>query len=292
MIVLVKYFWMYFGVLLTCSIALAVMVKPFAESFAASGKKPFVYGGFSSVIASLVAYCTKWVSDNLFTVFWFLAGIFLFFGIIHLAFVHKKYFDSRNQDKTKALLGEIIFGLSIVLFTIVIFSTLKFFINPAERDFLFYPMVMSGLSFFVPMLFLQTFNAAYNIPAAVFKTWQYPLNEIELPDEDPREKIIVMGFEIAKKVTDKRKTFFRAKAPESMKLGDLYYHFINDYNEVQSETPIELAGNEDLETHEWWFRIKPKWYQFQRILDPDISVRENGIKENSVIICERIENPL
>ena len=53
--------------------------------------------------------------------------------------------------------------------------------------------------------------------------------------------------------------------------------------------PIKYADDEVI-AHEWWFRVKPKWYQFQRILDPELSVRENKVKENTIIICERIEN--
>jgi len=69
----------------------------------------------------------------------------------------------------------------------------------------------------------------------------------------------------------------------------VFYHFINDYNEVQSETPIEFHYNreEQDQTHAWYFRTKPKWYTFSRILDPFQTVDNNKIKENTVIICER-----
>jgi hypothetical protein len=97
---------------------------------------------------------------------------------------------------------------------------------------------------------------------------------------------LVIGFEIAKKTADSQKTFFRAKAPETIRLGELYYHFLNDYNEVQSESTIAFTDNTG-QACEWWFRLKKKWWQSQRILDPDLSVRENGIQENAVIICER-----
>jgi hypothetical protein len=137
-------------------------------------------------------------------------------------------------------------------------------------------------------LFLQTFEAAYAIPPAKFKTWQYPLHQrIDIPDKKPGEKQLDIGFRIAKKTTDVKKTYFRALAPEGMPLGELYYHFINDYNDTYSETTIEYVSAE-FEPEEWWFRRKPKWYQLQKILDPDISVRENGIRENTIVICERL----
>lgn len=283
-----KFFFTYIGVFLALSVTLAVIVNKFASGFAAIGKKPYWYGMVSSSVASGAAYCSTLISDHLFLVFWFLAGIYFLFGVIHVALVHKKYFYTDNQDKTKVIIGEIMFGLSIIFFSIVVFSALQYFIVE-KKSFLFYPVLMSTIAFFIPFLFLQTFEAAYAIPSALFKTWQYPVHQsIHLPEESPNEKILVIGFEIAKKTTDGKKTYFRAKAPEGMKLGDLYYHFMNDYNELQSETTIQYA-DDGYDPHQWWFRRKPKWYQAQRILDPDLSVRENKIKENTVIVCERIE---
>jgi hypothetical protein len=79
--------------------------------------------------------------------------------------------------------------------------------------------------------------------------------------------LLVIGFEIAKKRTDGRKTYFRARAPQGISLGELFYHFVNDYNELQSETPIQFMDRSD-EAQQWWYRRKPKWYQGTRVLDP------------------------
>jgi len=238
------------------------------------------------MIVSLIAWASSFALLYTFATYWIMAGIFLLFGIIHVVLVHKKYF-SPAADSSKALLGEILFGFSVIFFVIVIFSSLHYFLS-RDKEYLFYPMLFSLLSFFIPVMVLHTFNAAFEIPPASFTTWSYPLSyQIDLPDENPAEKLYVIGFEIAKKNSDVRRTYFRAKAPEGMKLGELYYHFINDYNELQSETPIEYATKKP-EAYEWWFRIKPKWYQQQRVLDPGITIRENRIRENTVIICERI----
>ena len=284
-----KFFFTYIGVFLTFSVVLAAVVKQFASGFAANGSKPYWYGVFSSLFASAAAYLSTLASTHSFPVFWFLAGVYLLFGIIHVTLVRKKYFYSNAHDRTKVLIGEVMFGLSIICFSIVVFSSLQYFISSKDKNFLFYPLLMSTISFFIPFLFLQTFEAALSIPAAEFRTFCYPLqNRIDVPDEKPGEKLLVIGFEIAKKETDARRTYFRAKAPESMLLGELYYHFINDYNEVQSETTIAYTDNEG-EAYAWYFRRKPKWYQRQHVLDPDLSVRENGIRENTVIICERVK---
>ena len=284
----IKFFWIYIGSFTACSFALVMFAKSLARNFAAGGKKPLLLGGLSALLISGAAHLTTYFSVHLFTVFWFLAGIFFIFGVIHLAFFHKKYFHSIKKDKDKVLLGELLFCLGLIFFMIVLFSVLQYFLGD-NKSFLFYPMLLSALAFFIPMTFLYAFNAAVNIPAPLFKTWQYPLdNPITLPDDNYNEKILVIAFEINKKIADESKTNFRAKAPETMKLGDLYYHFINDYNDQQSETTIQFADN-DYTPHEWWFHLKSKWYEKNLILDPDLSVRENMIRENSIIVCERVQ---
>ncbi len=286
---LLKYFWIFFGSFLAISVVLMFMVKNFAEGFGAGGKKPIVLGGLSSAGISGGGYLATMISDHLFTVFWFLAALFLLFGIIHVVFFHKKFFYSNKNNVKKVSIGEILFGLSLILFAVVVFSSLQYFLK--DKSFLFFPMLLSMLTFFVPILVLYTFEAAYKIPLPVFSTWRYPIHApIDLPDEKINEKLVVIAFEIAKKTADYIKTNFRAKGPEAMLLGDLYYHFLNDYNELHSETTIDFV-DKYLNPQEWWFRVKPRWYQRQRILDPELSFHDNHIKEDTIIICERIVRP-
>lgn len=262
------------------------MVKNYADSFASKSKKPILWGGLSSAGISGGAYLATYITDHLFTIYWVLAFIYLFFGFIHVIFFHKQYFSSNKNNRNRVIIGEILFAFSLILFTVVVFSSLQYFLK--DRDFMFFPMLISMLSFFIPIVLLYTFEAAYKIPPPVFATWFYPVHTpIELPDEKVNEKLLVIAFEITKNAADYTKTNFRAKGPEAMLLGDLYYHFLNDYNETQSETPIrftDVKGN----PYEWWFRIKPKWYQKNRVLDPGLTFRDNQVKENSIIICERI----
>jgi len=289
----IQFFLAFFGSVLVCAIALAIVVKNMSEGFAVSGKKPFVYGSLSGILASLGAYLVSCISDiSPFDLFWYLGGIFLLFGTLHISFVHRRYFGGRHADQNKVLTAEIVFGLSVVFFTVVVFSSLQYFLKK-ENNFLFYPVLLSCLLFFVPMLVFHSFQAAYEIPPTTFPVWTYPLHKpIELPDPEdmPNERIVVIGFEIAKKEGAARKTYFRAKGPETMKLGEFFYHFMNEYNENYSATPIEYLDR-GYEPHEWWFGRKSKWYQLNKIYNPELSIRENGIRENTVIICERIYHP-
>jgi hypothetical protein len=283
----IQVFLGFIGCLLACSIALAVVVKNLAEGIAVSGKKPFLYGSGSAILTSLAAYLASF-SANPFEVFWFFGGIFFLFGIIHMLFIHKRFFYANKNNSNEVLIAEVLFGLSLILFTIVVFSALQYFFK--DPNFLFYPIVVSTLLFFVPLLVFHSFQAAYDIPAARFPTWQYPLHKpVELPDIDGGDRVLIIGFEVAKNTTYSRKDYFRVRAPETWQLSTLFYHFINEYNDPDNKTTIEYIDIED-EPYQWWFYKKPKWYQMQKILNPEFSIRESGIKENTVIICERLLN--
>lgn len=281
-----KFFLVYVGAFLAGAVALLLVAKSFAPGLAVNAKKPVFLGSVSAIIASGTAYVSTLFTDHLFMTFWVFAAVFLLFGIIHLAFFHKRFFYQTAQEGGKTIVGELLFMLALVFFIIIVFLSLVFFLK--NKDFLFFPMLTSMITFFIPISVYYCFDAAYRFPESRFPLWHYPLHQpIELPDEQPNEKVLVIAFEAAKQKTDARKTNFRAKGPETMKLGDLYYHFINDYNEFQSETPIQFTDN-DYSPQEWWFRLKPKWYQLNRVLDPELTIRENRIRENSVIVCERI----
>lgn len=285
----IQSFLVFIGSLLASSIALAVVVKNLSEGFAVSGKKPFVYGSVAAILTSGAAYLASFVADNKFVVFWFLGGVFLVFGIIHILMIHNRYFYTYKTDSNKILWAEVLFGLSVIFLTIVVFSSLQYFLD-GQKDFLFYPVLLSTLLFFVPLLVFHSFQAAYDIPATKFPTWEYPLHKpIAVPDEeeDRGTRKLVIAFEIANKPTDYKRTNFRAKGPETMKLGDLFYHVINENNHRYSQAKIEYT-DKNHEPYEWWFRRKPKWYQAQKIFNPELSLRENGVRENTIIICERV----
>jgi hypothetical protein len=283
------FFITYLGTAFAGSLVLFTMVRKVSSHFAASGKRPTLYGVISALVAAGLSFFSTFISENLFWVFWILSGIYFVFGLIHHFLNHKRYFKAKPENRRRIMMAELMFCASIVLFTVVIFSALQYFVR--DQEYLFFPMMLSTLSFFLPFLFFNTYETVKSIPLPTYTPWEYPLhNPIDLPDEDSNERLLVIGFEIAKRDTDTKATYFRAKAPEGIKLGELFYHFINDYNELQSETPIEFEDEMGGATR-WLFRTKPKWYQSSRILNPNYNIRENGIKENTIIAAERYKDP-
>jgi hypothetical protein len=268
--------------------ALFAFAKSLSKSLSSLTKKYIFLLLFTSLLNSILLFAITYLTDDLFITFWIFCFIYLVFGILNIVLMHNSFSPGDGEQKTPYIFSEIFFSISITLLVSILFSLIEFFIK--DKSFLFYPILMSGLFFTIPLFFLYTFDAAISIPATDFHVWEYPvLKRIDPPDESINENLLVIGFNISKRVFEK-KTVFRAKAPENIILGELFYHFVNEYNEEKSETPIEYL-NEYKEPIIWWFRLKRKWYQFNKVLDPFLRIRDNFIKENSVIICEQLIQP-
>ncbi|WP_018628364.1 TssN family type VI secretion system protein [Niabella aurantiaca] len=281
-----KFFILYAGIFLFSSLALIPLVRQMSSSFSNMGKKPWIFSFVSGAISSAIAFVITYITRDLFTTFWLLSAVFLLLGILFLLLIHKKYFRARRDNRNRQLFAELLFGISIIFLCVAVFSSLQYFLK--DRNFMYFPVLLCMLSFFIPVLLLHTFDAATGIPLPEYPAWRYPEQTIEMPDEKEGEHLYVIWFEIVKKITGSgKRTFFRGKAPEDMLLGDLFYHFINEYNEDHSETPIEYGSQE--KAAGWMFRTRPRWYRFSKVLHADITVAQNHIKENTVIICERVQ---
>jgi hypothetical protein len=71
-----------------------------------------------------------------------------------------------------------------------------------------------------------------------------------------------------------------------MRLGKLFYYFLNDYNDRHPDTPVEITEEEN--AFGWLFYHKPGWFTRIKYLDADQTVKHNRIKENSIIVCKRV----
>jgi hypothetical protein len=157
-----------------------------------------------------------------------------------------------------------------------------------NREGLELEMATSITFFIIPWFIHQTFKTSLAIPARILKQWYYPVGqEIEEPDEDKLKNLLVISFVFQKQSNDSHYTNFRAKAPVDMEMGELFYYFINDYNERHPHDKIEFI-NDSGEPHGWVFYKKLQFYTLQpNLIDADKTIFNNSIKENDVIICSR-----
>ncbi len=150
---------------------------------------------------------------------------------------------------------------------------------------------LSSLWFLVPVLLNQTIMKLMKVPPKQFKKWKYPVS-INIPDptDGEMENPVLISFIFKKTQHSPDETIFRAKAPYQMKLGRLFYFFINDYNSKYPESPVSFV-DENNQPYEWiFFKVKSKLLKLKTALDPDNTISVCKIKENTTLICSRERN--
>lgn len=226
--------------------------------------------GFLGAIKNLVAF------------FIVLQVLFLIIGILHSFLLYKLVpWSSKNK-----FIWEFLFSFSIALLGAIIFLLVYNFILHFHA--LQYVLLAAITWFFVPFFFVQSFYRFLAIPGRIFRKWYYPLGkEINDPLDSELVSLLVVSFEFHKKMNDPEITTFRAKAPAHMVFGRLFYYFLNDYNERHQEGPIAFLDADD-RPYGWVF-FKSNWLGRKRYIDPDHIITDNRIREDSVIICQRIK---
>jgi hypothetical protein len=207
---------------------------------------------------------------------------FFLIGILHLRTMPRYLNWSGNVG---AFWAELLLTIVIALLGSILFIIIFRLFNREGMD---YTMATSTLFFAVPFLFNHTFKKAIDIPPKVIKEWFYPVHEeVEEPDESKLKNLLVISFEFQKQSGDPHYTNFRAKAPTDMEFGQLFYYFINDYNERHPNNKIQVMHPSG-EPQGWTFYKQPKWYTIiTRYIEAEKTIFNNNIRENDVIICSR-----
>ncbi len=214
--------------------------------------------------------------------FVFYQAYFLLLGSAHVYFMYRKL---KWSGDAKSFVPEMMFTLIVGLLGSLLFIVLYRFLNPNGME---HSMAGSICFFIIPFFFHHTYLMAADIPLKIRKQWFYPLHEgIAEPDESKLKDLLVISFEFEKQAGDTHLTNFRAKAPIEMEFNQLFYHFLNDYNEHHLNSKIQFTDSSG-DPHAWIFYKKPQWYSLSnRYIDPEKTITNNHIRENDVIICSR-----
>lgn len=208
----------------------------------------------------------------------------LIIGIINILIMGKRFgwknkFSFFEKLETTLLLILISYILSIVIL---------YFLSPIEHLSFVFPTGVLWILF--PLLAISVFDFSMAIPSEEYKKWVYPL-KMEIPDLDKIDfaNSYVLTFEVHKKDNERLPTFMKFKAPlSSINFGDLFYMYLYEYNDRNRESPIEYMDSSQ-KLYSWLFYVKPKrWWNSKLMIDPSLTVRENKIKENVVIVPYRV----
>lgn len=274
----------YLGIsFISMSVIMGLIVSKIRGSFKPFTKPTVYYILLYAAGFALIGLCSwfRFLESNT-QQFLFFQFFFLWLGILHVYTLTTRL----KWVNEKTYWAEVFLTLAILFIGGLCFMmTYRLF----RKDGMDITMTTAGVIFFIPLIVYYTYRQAVAIPFKILKQWHYPAHmEIAEVDEKKLRNLLVISFEFYKKGADKHFTNFRAKAPADMEFGELFYYFINDYNERHPGASISYI-NEKGEASGWIFFKKPKWYTlFTKYIDPERTIFINKVRENDIIICSRV----
>lgn len=241
----------------------------------------YIYLFSAILVFTLVSFLGQSKTINtLFGEFVFYQILLFGFGALHVI-IYRTYLGKFELDN---IWLEGIYNLLIAVFGTIPFLLLYTYMNGITFSFC---IVSSIIMFLIPTWIYSTFKSSISIPAKIYKTWPFPeFGTFSEPKDDEFRDMVVITFVFYKNPHSSIRTEFRAKSPIRMDFGRLFYHFVNDYNTRNSDSPIELLDELGNPQH-WVFYLKPNWYGVSKYIDPDLTMYMNGIQEDSTVICLR-----
>jgi hypothetical protein len=211
------------------------------------------------------------------------AVMFAFFvwGILHVYLLERWFKDLFDDGSWKLIGFTVLLGLVSALLMVLLYS--KVLHSPGTGL-----GISTGLLVFLfPVFIIRLYQLFLMIPQREYKKWYYPVGQ-PLPDMDLLDlsSVLVIQFEFTKKAGEPAFTNFRAKAPNAMLFGELFFIFLNDYNDRNSGSPVEYLDADAL-PYGWLFYKKSPWYKRRIYMDPDLTFRANGITDNETIVAVR-----
>lgn len=281
-----KFFIVFISSFFASSVILMVLLKKTNSNFSNLGSKTWWTNLLFSLGGAIVTYLSTLFSKDYWITYIILSAVAIIMGTLLVNYTHRRFFKPQAHNRIKQVVSEVLYAVSVLNLMIIGLVAALYFLS--SNKFLFFPMLCSLLCFLVPLFLYQSYLNLVAVPVPSYDYWEYPLLErLELDDDDDSAPVLVLGFRIKKRAHESESTF-RTKAPADMQLGALLYHFINEYNEAQSETPISFI-NEQHAPYKWYFSRARKGWRMATVLDPHASIKDNKLREDDIIICDRIE---
>ena len=273
--------------LVIISTLIMMLVTKLRKLFTKNKLRAFIYALLIFVTFALTGLLSssKVLNDTPLNSFYGFEFFLFGLGVLHL-YVLRKYFPDLSEDKSEFFL-EFLFTLIYTCLGLIAFLQV---VNRFRSPFN-YVFMSSALLFVIPTLVFKMYEFAMLIPVPIYKSWLFPLNkDIKDPTMAELTHPRVISFEFRKKESESDITNFRVKAPKNMEFGKLFYFFIIDYNAREPGGDIETLDEKTQQPCGWVFHFKPNWWSPLKHVDFSNTIAANHIKEDSVIICRRVEH--
>jgi hypothetical protein len=156
-------------------------------------------------------------------------------------------------------------------------------------------LALSSLGMIVPHLLLNAYEAAYAFEPRRYLLWYFPEDHREREPLWDKDRIVIANLHFKRKEYEPLVTTVNARLPLDAALGELVYLFVKDYNENRFPgSPIESLQHTDgslgwlFHTRRFLLAKRRKLAFSTRVLDPSLTIAENGIGRNADIYFERV----
>ena len=242
-------------------------------------QRPVLYVILSLLVFGGLALLAAVMPETLLTYALLQAG-FLLAGILHLFTMYAVF----EWAKREAFWPTTLFTLALSGVGILCFFLLPavFGLSPPPSGFF-----LAAFTFLLPYFFIKAFDSWRAIPGKKYKQWFFPVN-IEPPVMELTDTINLNIF-LPIQTDDERYSEFSVRAPRARTLEELIHFLIFKYNTERSpETPIEVADGSNQRPYGWHFYTEPAWFRPRKYLDPQLSIEELNLGDESVIVAQRL----
>jgi type VI secretion system TssN-like protein len=207
--------------------------------------------------------------------------LFVTAGCLHLYFLNQKITLFWLRFLREEILYTVFTGL-------LIFISLLVFYMIAGKGMLIMSAASSG-AFVLPHIVFHSWFLYSSIPEEKFDVWIRPLK----PSRDDENDIIFMEhitiqLKVARKYFGAQEQVFVRKVAEGSKLGELFFAILHEEN-GDTKTPIEYYDrNHNLFGWVFYARKRIGKIVKHRRLDPELTLSENRLHQNSMIFIKRI----
>ena len=230
-----------------------------------------IYPALLISISLIVNYFfISYVITNLPAANFIYAGAFLLMGLIHI-FIFSKWLAWHPNFRYGTI-------YTIILAVIISVGPPLSFSLGLDQALLLAPVAVSA--FLLPYAFYATIFYFRSIGARQYQPWFIPADV----EPDTRMSLLLnsIHFKIKMpvKYSDTTATQFVITLSPKLKLSTVFIRFLYEKHDV-----IEMTDSNGY-PYGWLFSIKNRWGK--RMLDPDLTLNENAVQEDDIILVERV----
>lgn len=200
------------------------------------------------------------------------AAIFFCAGVLHIFLFPRWVPPAKAFGLNLYLLYSVLMTVVVIITSLIIFWSNRFHLQSL--------CFIAGIAFLLPSLATECFQLFAALPKSNYEPWIFPKST------SPEKKMSLLlnstlfKIHVQLKKSDDKAVLFNITLPRKLTVDTVFRHFFYDHQQT-----IDL--HENGQAYGWHF-FANTWYG-RKALDPNLSLAENGIREDDIIYAKRAD---